>query len=152
MQVATQIREVVEPIVAAAGLFCEDIVASTGKRIVVRVVIDLPDGPGGVDADRLADVSREVSEALDAADVVPASYTLEVTTPGIGRPLTTARHFRRAVGRLLSVATSTGRVRGHLREVDGEQIVIETSSGPQRLDLSQVTKATVEPDLRSGDR
>lgn len=152
MAVEERIREVVEPVVRGAGLFLENIVAPAGRRSLLRVVVDLEAGPGGVDADRLGDVAREISAALDEDDVVPGSYTLEVTTPGIDRPLTTERHFGRAVGRLLSVRTADGTLRGRLREADGDAIVLETDSGTRTVGLAMIVKAKVEPDLRSGGR
>ncbi len=69
-----RVRDAVEPAVADVGLLVEDVVVTqAGTRSVVRVVVDLPDGPGGVDADALADASRAVSAALDAADPVAGS-------------------------------------------------------------------------------
>ena len=92
-----QLRSILEPAVVASGLYLEDVVtAAAGRRTTVTVVVDLADGPGGVSSDQLSEVSRAVSEALDAADPIKGAYMLEVTTPGIDRPLTTPRHFRRA--------------------------------------------------------
>ncbi|GMA26467.1 hypothetical protein GCM10025864_42260 [Luteimicrobium album] len=84
-QPADTVREVVAPVVEGAGLYLEDVVVSrAGSRSVVRVTLDLPeDVLGSLDLDAVADVSREVSDALDAAsDVLPGQYTLEVSTPG----------------------------------------------------------------------
>ena len=64
----------------------------------LRDAIDLPDGPGELGLDALTEVSRAVSAALDEADPVKGRYTLEVSTPGAERELSTPRHFRRAVG------------------------------------------------------
>src|SRR5690606_12022516 len=126
-EVAATLRTVLEPVVTDAGLFLEDVtVGAAGRRSVVRVVVDLPDGPGGVGSDTLADVSREIATALDEVDVVRGAYTLEVSTPGVGRPLTTARHFRRAQGRLVRLRTTSGPVRGRVVEVAGEDVVVDT--------------------------
>ena len=78
-QPADTLREVVAPVVEGAGLYLEDVVVSrAGSRSVVRVTLDLPeDVLGSLDLDAVADVSREVSDALDAAsDVLPGQYTL----------------------------------------------------------------------------
>ena len=73
---------------------------AAGRRSVVRVVVDRD---GGVDLDAVAEVSRAVSEALDGADDLGSSpYVLEVTSPGVDRPLTAPRHWRRNAGRLVA--------------------------------------------------
>lgn len=104
-----RLRSMLDPVVSAAGFDLEDVaVTSAGRRQVVRVVVDRD---GGVDLDAVADVSRVVSEALDGDTATgDAAYTLEVTSPGVDRPLTQPRHWRRAVGRLVSVGGVTGRV------------------------------------------
>ncbi|MDO5701543.1 MAG: ribosome maturation factor RimP [Bowdeniella nasicola] len=126
-----EVATLAEPRAKAAGLYIEDIqVADAGRKSRVRVVVDLPDGPGGVDADQIADFSRELSAALDENDVVPGSYTLEVSTPGLSRPLTTARHYRRNEGHDVEIQTGSDRVIGTVLgathdtlslDVDGEQ-------------------------------
>ena len=93
------VRALVEPLAEAEGLIIEDVkVAPAGAKTVVRVVVDLPDGPGGVSSDTIGDISRQVSTALDEADPFPGTYTLEVTTPGLSRKLVTPRQFRRTEG------------------------------------------------------
>lgn len=95
--------EVLTPVVAATGYDLEDLtVTAAGRRNLVRVVVD---GDGGVDLDAVADVSRAVSDALDAEGDAnfAGPYVLEVTSPGVDRPLTEPRHWRRAVGRLVQV-------------------------------------------------
>ncbi|WP_324653066.1 ribosome maturation factor RimP [Georgenia sp. H159] len=145
--VAATLRAVLEPVVTDAGLYLEDVSTSAaGRRSVVRVVVDLPDGPGGVDSDALTDVSRAVSAALDDVDVVRGAYTLEVSTPGVSRPLTTARHFSRAQGRLVRLRTSSGEVRGRVVEVAGEDVVVDTGTR-QVVALADITSGTVEPEL-----
>jgi len=146
--VAAELRSVLEPVVTDAGLYLEDVsVSAAGRRSVVRVVVDLADGPGGVGSDLLTDVSRQVSTALDDVDVVAGAYTLEVSTPGVTRPLTTARHYRRAEGRLVRLRTTSGAVRGRVLAVDGEDVVIDTEGTRQVVALSDITSGTVEPEL-----
>ena len=147
------LRDVLDPVVADAGLFLEEVgVSAAGRRSVVRVVVDLPDGPGGVGSDALAEVSRKISAALDESDPVRGAYTLEVSTPGVSRPLTTARHFRRATGRLVRLETTGGRVRGRVAEVTGEGVVLEVDGARREVPLTDITSGTVEPELsRQGD-
>jgi ribosome maturation factor RimP len=90
------------PVVAAAGMDLESVrVTRAGNRLLVRVVVD---SDNGVSLDEAADVSRAVSAELDAADAMgDVPYTLEVSSPGIDRPLTEPKHWRRAAGRLVKV-------------------------------------------------
>jgi ribosome maturation factor RimP len=105
------LRAAIEPVVASAGFDLEQVTVSrAGRRHLVRVIID---GDGGVSMDAVADVSRALSAALDAAEqagpaLVPGEYVLEVSSPGVDRPLTEPRHWRRNVGRLVTVAVTEG--------------------------------------------
>ena len=97
--IARSLPELLPPVVEGAGAFLEGIKTTrAGKYSTVRVLVDLPDGPGELGLDALTEVSRAVSAALDEADPVKGRYTLEVSTPGAERELSTPRHFRRAVG------------------------------------------------------
>ena len=99
---------VIEPVVRSLDLDLEDLRISTvGRRKIVKVVVD---GDEGVNLDLVADVSRAVGEAIDAANAMGAAdWTLEVTSPGVERPLTLPRHWRRAVGRMVKVHFRDGR-------------------------------------------
>lgn len=146
-----RLREVAAEVTARAGYDLEEFaVRSAGRRRVVRVVID---GDGGVTLDAAAEVSRAISERLDAVgDDDPAGtlpYTLEVTSPGIGRPLTLPRHFRRARTRLVALVTTDGRaVNGHLLAADDEGVTLLISSGKGISEVgigySDIERARVE--------
>jgi ribosome maturation factor RimP len=118
--VRTRLRTLVEPVVSAAGLDLEDLgVTRTGRRHVVRVTVD---GEAGAGHDELTDVSHRLSAALDeaesaAGDLPLDSYTLEVTSPGVDRPLTLPRHWRRNTGRLVSVRVEQRTVTARIAEV-----------------------------------
>lgn len=152
---AARLREVLDPVVAASELFLESVeVTGPARRRLVRVTVDLPDGPGGVSSDRLGDVSRAVSDALDGVDdALEGAYLLEVTTPGVTRPLTEARHFRRAEGRLVTVETGEGSVTGRVVAVDADAVHLSEErpkGGPQRhvLPLASITRGRIEVELR----
>jgi len=97
-----KIIRVVEPVVHALGMDLELVkVTSAGRRRLLRLVVD---SDGGVSLDDAALASRELSAKLDASDVMgDMPYTLEVSSPGVDRPLTQPRHWQRAVGRLVRV-------------------------------------------------
>ncbi|WP_315099374.1 ribosome maturation factor RimP [uncultured Cellulomonas sp.] len=162
---AERVRHVVEPAVAAGGLVLEDVtVRRSGPRSVVEVVVDLTeDDEGLLDLERVAEATRAVSDALDAADVIVGEYTLDVMSPGVYRPLTERRHYTRAVGRMLTVTLTDGtKLAGRLTEVDRSApgdavVVVPVTPGrkgrkpvvgePVRLLLTDVREAHVEVDL-----
>lgn len=129
------IKQLLEPIVEAAGYDLEDItVTPAGKRSLLRVVVDADDG---VSLDDVATVSRTVSTALDKSDAMGTDpYVLEVTSPGVDRPLTEPRHWRRAAGRLVRAPlTVGGQIEGRVVSADDEAVIIEVASarsGPAR--------------------
>jgi ribosome maturation factor RimP len=110
-----RLTELLEPVVSAAGLELDSVrVGRAGRRSLLRVVVDADQG---VDTDRIAQVSRAVAAEVDASDVMgSAPYTLEVSSPGVDRPLTEPRHWRRASGRLVQVPVSdtAGTVQGRV--------------------------------------
>ncbi|MCC2319228.1 ribosome maturation factor RimP [Cellulomonas chengniuliangii] len=118
---AQRVRDVVEPLVSAAGLVLEDVeVVRAGKSSVVRILVDLEeDAVGGLDLEDVAEVSQAISTALDDAAVVGGEHTLEVSSPGVGRALTERRHFTRARGRMMTLTRTDGSpLRGRLDDVD----------------------------------
>ncbi len=100
-----RLTSLIESVLTAMEIDLESVkVTSAGRRAVLRVVVD---ADGGISLDEIAEVSREISAKLDAKDVMSdAPYTLEVTSPGVDRPLTQGRHWRRALGRLVVVPVS----------------------------------------------
>jgi ribosome maturation factor RimP len=96
-----ELARVLEPVVRAAGMDLESVrVSPAGRRRLLKLVVD---ADGGVGLDAIAEVSREVSVRLDASGAMgEVPYTLEVSSPGVDRPLTEPRHWRRAQGRLVS--------------------------------------------------
>jgi ribosome maturation factor RimP len=154
-QQADAVREVVGPVVEAAGLHLEETnVSRAGSKSVVRITVDLPDDAlGSLDSDSLGDVSRAISAALDTDDVVSGAYTLEISTPGTSRPLTELRHFKRARTRLVTLKMMDGgRVEGRLTDVltdgDGDVLVLD---GDRRIPLGDVRRGKVEVELKKLD-
>lgn len=141
-----------EPAVGEAGLVLERVtVTPAGRRSVVRVVVDLPQGPGSLDLDAVAAVSRAVSAVLDGPDgdvaLGSAPFVLEVTSPGVDRPLTQPRHWSRAQGRLVEVVPVGGtEVSGRVVAVDDDGVTV----GDQQLSWAALEGAAgrVQVELR----
>nr|WP_243716266.1 ribosome maturation factor RimP [Actinomadura darangshiensis] len=117
--------ELLTPAVTAAGFDLEEVdVRPAGRRRLVRIIVD---GDGGVGLDDIARVSERVSELLDGSDVMGTSpYVLEVTSPGVDRPLTEPRHWRRAAGRLVVAPLAEGgQIEGRVVSADDEAVEIE---------------------------
>jgi ribosome maturation factor RimP len=103
-----ELARLLEPVIRAAGMDLESVrVSPAGRRRLLRLVVD---ADGGVGLDQIADVSREVSARLDGSGAMgEVPYTLEVSSPGVDRPLTEPRHWRRARGRLVSAPLTAAR-------------------------------------------
>jgi ribosome maturation factor RimP len=117
-----------------------------GRGRVLRVILDAEEP---VEADVVELVSKDLSRALDQADPVPGSYTLEVSTPGLSRPLHTRRDFRRQRGHEVSIilagpAEGAGEsVQGVVIDADDEAVVLEVDGGQVRVPLSEVARGKV---------
>jgi len=150
--VSTQrVYDALAPVVTDAGYDLEDVsVSAAGRRSVVRVVVDRD---GGIDLDAVADVSRILSAALDESDVMGAgSYVLEVTSPGVDRPLTQPRHWRRAAGRLVSVAVAeSGTVRARIVEADEAGVALDVDGDVQRIPHDRLGPGHVQVEFARGE-
>lgn len=129
MTVTDRVRELVLPLLADRQLDLYDVELAGS---LLKVVVDRPEG---LDLDLLSDTTRAVSRALDEADPIPGTYTLEVTSPGLERTLRTPQHFARAVGeqvkvKLLAGAAATGerRLAGELVAADDTGVVVRAGS------------------------
>jgi ribosome maturation factor RimP len=146
-----RIRDALQPVVAAAGFDLEDVsVTAAGRRSVVRVVVDRD---GGVDLDAIADVSRMVSDVLDDGDVMgSAPYVLEVTSPGVDRPLTEPRHWRRAAGRLVRVTvTDAGPLTGRVSGADDDKVSLDVDGDLRAFAYADLGPGHVQVEFARGD-
>ena len=135
----TRVRAAVTQPLADAGFDVEDVaVRAAGSRTLVQVVVDRD---GGITLDDVAEATRVASGALDEADPVKGTYVLEVTSPGVDRPLTLPRHWRRNVGRLVEVKRADGStLTGRIEDADDEAATIDG----ERVPYTDVSKAKVE--------
>lgn len=147
----SRLEQTLTPPVTEQGLFLEQVaLVGPPNRRVLRITVDLPEGPGGVGSDALEELTRTVSGILDEEDPLSGAYQLEVTTPGVDRPLTTPRHFRRNIGRLVKITTGEEweTFTGRIRSAGEDDLTLETDTGQRTLALAQISKATVELEFR----
>ncbi len=145
-----KLRESLSPVVAGLGCELVDVEwIAGGDAGLLRLYIDHPDGVGIEHCER---VSREVSALLDVEDPVPGEYRLEVSSPGLDRPLVTAEHFRRFLGGLVKVrlrAPLSGRsnFKGRLQDCDGQTVTVEVDGEAYVLPLADVERARLVPEF-----
>lgn len=145
-KLAEQLESMVAGIVRDTGLELEELdVLPAGRRRLVRVVVDTPDG-AALDLDAVADVSRAVSAALDSTDaVLGGAYTLEVSSPGLDRPLTRPRHWRRSHLRLVKCRTSDGaELLGRVGAADDDGVTLLVDGTPRRFAFTEIDRAVVQ--------
>jgi ribosome maturation factor RimP len=129
----TTFTEVIKPIVESSGYFLEEITLAGGSPKVLTVVIDSVDA---LTLDQVTVVTKEISAAL--ADT---PHTLEVTSPGIERPLILARHWRKNLGRLVKISLHDGSLlSGRIREVSETAATIDDNS----IEYSTIKTALIE--------
>ena len=152
---AARLSELVAPEVASVGYDLEDLtVTAAGKRSVVRVVVDKD---GGVTLDDVADVSRTISDVLDRVDesepgLLGATYVLEVSSPGVDRPLTEPRHWRRNVRRLVIATLREGApVTGRITAADDDAVTLGVDGTERRLPYDEVVRGNVQVEFGRKD-
>lgn len=143
-QTRDRLAEVLTEPLAASGLDLEAIeLTPAGRRRLLRVAVDKD---GGVTMDEIAEATKQVSRLLDTSDVMgDHPYTLEVTSPGIDRPLTLPRHWRRNRTRLVKVTTTDGTtMTGRVRECDEHSATLDVGGAEQVVRFADVAKARIQ--------
>jgi ribosome maturation factor RimP len=142
-----RVIEVVEPVAISAGYDLEDLaVVRMGRRFVLRVTVDRD---GGVPLSDVAELARGVSAALDEAeaahgDLIPGEYQLEVSSPGVDRPLKLPRHWRRNIGRLVKVKVGGQTVVGRVISADDDGFRLDVDGTIRDLGYDEVGAGRVE--------
>ena len=147
MQNLTKVRELLEPSVEALGYELLHIEFGGQAGNILRIYID---APGGIEVDDCATVSRQVSAILDVEDPLKNAYTLEVSSPGLDRPLVKPEHFKKYAGERAKIVMHThilGRRRftGTMLEADEEQVVVEADGESYELPYAEMESARLEP-------
>lgn len=141
MTLIQNLTELLTPAVKSAGFILEEVkVTPAGKRRIVAVIIDGEDRNPSLD--EVTVVSRRVSDVLENySQLGELPFTLEVTTPGVDRPLTQARHWRKNIGRLVKITTLTGdSFTSRIQSVSDDAAILETGS----ILFSDIKRAQIE--------
>lgn len=143
MSTREQILQILEPIASNMGLDLEDVeIKSAGKSSIVQISIDKD---GGINLDEVAQISNQISEALDAKEVLGEKpYTLEVGSPGIDRALTLPRHWRRNNGRLVKISFGSNSEIGRIIESDDEKVSLEVKGKTRSINFDKIDKAFIQ--------
>ena len=144
-----EVIELLDGEFARAGYEIEGVIVDTAAR-PPRVTV-VADGDGGLDLDSIAELSRTASTLLDEVDARSAPYVLEVTSPGVDRPLTAEKHYRRARGRKVELTLADGtRLTGRVGEIHDAVLRLVVRDGKRRtfsireLPLGEISKAVVQ--------
>jgi len=155
MALKDQISELVTPAVSDLGFYLEDVhVATPGSHRIVTCIVD---GDASLNLDQVTSVSRVISELLDEAPFMGETpFTLEVTSPGVDRPLTQPRHFAKNVDRLLKIikldgSEVTGRILSNTDHDVTLTVLIKKESTEQTVLLSDIKRAVVEIEFNRKD-
>jgi ribosome maturation factor RimP len=135
---------VIEPVLTPLDLELFDLeLTGSGSGRILRVVVDRE---GGVDLDSITAATEAISPLLDAEGSLAGPFALEVSSPGLERPLRRPDHYRRAVGAVVSVKTrdaqgAAHRRRGVVTAADDDGFVLEVDGAPERIAYADVTQA-----------
>lgn len=142
-----RLRAVIGPVVESAGYDLEELsVSRAGRRHLLRIIVD---GDGGVSLDEVADLSRDISAALDSAEETGGAFTageyvLEVSSPGVDRPLTLPRHWRRNIGRLVAVKAGDRQLTGRVAAADDERVTMDVDGRKQDFGYGELGPGRVQ--------
>jgi ribosome maturation factor RimP len=155
MALTDSIAELIEPAVTAQGFYLEEVqLVSPGKHRIVTCIVD---GEISLNLDQVTAVSRAISELLDEAPIMgDTPFTLEVTSPGVDRPLTKPRHFAKNVDRLLKITKTDGEVvTGRITSNTESEVVLSVVSKKETTEvavaISDIKRAVVEIEFNRKD-
>ncbi|WP_422389643.1 ribosome maturation factor RimP [Candidatus Hamiltonella endosymbiont of Tuberolachnus salignus] len=142
-----KIKKIITAPVEGLGYELVGIEFIQSRQSVLRIYIDHEEG---ITVDSCSDVSKEVSSVLDVEDPITVPYNLEISSPGLDRPLFTARHYAQFIGEkvnlMLRMAIQNQRKwQGIIKSVDGESIIVAVNQKDEVFALSNIQKANLVP-------
>ena len=148
MALKDQIFDLVAPLVTKAGLVLEEVQVQTpGKNRFVTIIVD---SETGLNLDQVTDASRLIGEAMDSAPFMGETpYTLEVTSPGVDRPLTAPRHWRKNVDRLVKIVKLDGDVcKGRITSATEDEVTLDCCT----VSFADIKRATIEVEFNRSEK
>lgn len=147
MQQRHHLADMLEPVIDGLGYETVRILTIGQANPTLQIMIDKTDGTE-ITVDDCAKVSRALSEVLDDKDPISDKYNLEVSSPGLDRPLTKLAHFERFAGNEVKIETDTAvenrkRFRGELLGVDGESVVLKMDDAEYKIPFENISKAKI---------
>lgn len=144
-----RLRELLEAGIERLGFELVDVEYVQGRRAVLRIYVD---APGGITLDDCEQVSHCVAGVLDVEDPISGSYTLEVSSPGLDRPLVRPEHFRRFLGRRVRVRLHEFRdgrrkLVGKLVQAEHDSLVLDVDAQEIALDYAEIKSANLVPEF-----
>jgi ribosome maturation factor RimP len=145
MEVVEKLKEILGPILTAEQSELVDLQVKGGPGSkIVRIFVDKA---GGITLDQCEAISRQLTDRLESEDIIPGSYRLEVSSPGVDRPLRTAADFRRNINRNVEIRFSEELdepvVSGQVIDVSDETVTIVRGKHPLQISISNIIKAKV---------
>lgn len=144
MSVQDEIASAVSPIIEAGGNYLEEIkIVSAGKRKLITIIVD---SDSYLNLDQVAAISREISETIENLKSLGSSpFTLEVTSPGVDRPLTKPRHWEKNIGKLVKVTKIDGSVQeGRIKSASSDSATLDTGE----VLFSDVKRASIQIEFK----
>ena len=144
MSLNEEVAAAIRPLIEATGNYLEDLtIISAGKRRMLTVIVD---SDSHLNLDQVTVVTKAISEALETLEILgDTPFTLEVTSPGVDRPLTLPRHWRKNKGRLVKASLKDGTHEGRI----GESTDSTTSIGETQIAYGDIAKAMIEIEFKS---
>ena len=145
MDATGRIEQIITPSVEALGYEIVRVLLLGGERPTLQIMAERIDG-APMTVEDCADISRSVSALLDVEDPIAGAYTLEVSSPGLARPLTRLKDFERFAGFTAKLETRLAidgrkRFKGTLKGVEGEEVILDAEGGPARVAFDNVLRA-----------
>ena len=144
MSIIESVTGAIAPIIEASGIYLEEVTLTGGSPTILAVIVD---SDTHLNLDQVTSVTKEISEVLEnLAELGETPFTLEVSSPGIDRPLTLPRHWRKNHGRLSTLKLHNGQlVKGRIGEYLDEKVKIDE----QEVAIADIEKANVEIEFKS---
>lgn len=147
-----ELTRYIAPIVESAGFVLEEItITPAGKRRILTVFVDGEDR--NLSLDEVTSVSKQISEVVEVLpELGDKPFTLEVTSPGVDRPLKVDRHWRKNVGRLVKIATTDGEsIKGRIKSFSSLEVVISLPKSEVILARENIKRAIIEVEFNRKD-